>query len=789
MAQQLAAPNEFVDKSFLRTAATTLLKVDNYGWNPLLFVDQHQISLCLCAHCNSICCNAAELGCEHDFQDIRLFCKDCLSNLIEDSDGKCPLNLHPNPSISLNRAIQRQISNSIAICPYSRTYKMRREAQNNNDDHAEVVDTLGNHSDQKEGRLPNASNGCSWKGTLKDLIDNHMFECTKVNNPLLVSQTRVKELRDKYAKLNQKNHEMTRSFESKVEQLQDTLDKTKCVLIAKDIEIKNLNERMNMLLSQQSDESGNKQDVEIAENRLGIPQPPSTTGLTASEQMLVDECVAVGHQSPQPIRRGSNLLDPMERTIELKKESFDANMIYQVDVSPRNHPKPIQSFNELNFAAITMNNIRLCKYTTPTPIQKYAIPCVLQKRDVMAIAPMGSGGTTAFLLALIHNLYATRKPKNQCSGGHNATVYPAAVVLAPTHECVIKIHAQARRFLYQTGLRSCVVYGGADWRKQARDLRDGVDIVIATPGRLMDFMAKGFVSMRAVRYNVLADADVMLNMPQVKHIIDDMPSKGKHGRISRQTLMFSHAFPLALQKLAQDFLDNYIFFLAWAKYENPFLDQKLLYVNENNKTIKLIDTISHMKRTNDNKLPLTLIFVEKKKEAARVERELIRSGDDAMSFHSNKSQREREHALKMFRTGKISLLVATDVASYGLDIPNVMFVINYDLPNDIDTYHRRIGRTGRFGNNINGNVISFVNATTKLQLIGPLMSFLKDSKAEIPQWFDDLHDKLHSTRGCSGYKNKYGGSKHEGYNANSYVARNYKQGQGRGRNKYNNYND
>eukprot|EP01083_Nonionella_stella_P316239 1145578_1 len=148
----------------------------------------------------------------------------------------------------------------------------------------------------------------------------------------------------------------------------------------------------------------------------------------------------------------------------------------------------------------------------------------------------GSGSTTAFLLPLIHNLYATRKPQNQSSGGHNATVYPAAVVLAPTHECVIKIHAQARRFLYQTGLRSCVVYGGADWRKQARDLRDGVDIVIATPGRLMDFMEKGFVSMSAVRYNVLADANVMLNlrfMPQVKQIIDHMPSKhskGKHGR-------------------------------------------------------------------------------------------------------------------------------------------------------------------------------------------------------------------------------------------------------------------
>eukprot|EP01083_Nonionella_stella_P061837 160999_1 len=268
MAQQLRAANDSENDSLLHTATTSSLKVDNHGWNHLLFVDQHQISLCLCAYCNSICSNASELGCDHDYDDIRLYCKGCLSLVIEHSDGNCPLNLHSNPSISSNRAIQRQIAKSIVICPYSSIYKMRRKAQNNNGDHAEMIDTLGNRSDEKEGQPPNVSDdGCNWKGTLKDLIDNHMVECTKVNNPLLVAQTRVKELNNKYLELHQQNHEITRSFESKVEQLQDTLEKTKGVLNSKDKEIQSLKERMNMLLLQQNDDQlENKQDEESADD-------------------------------------------------------------------------------------------------------------------------------------------------------------------------------------------------------------------------------------------------------------------------------------------------------------------------------------------------------------------------------------------------------------------------------------------------------------------------------------------------------------------------------------------
>eukprot|EP01084_Bolivina_argentea_P150409 262671_1 len=167
-----------------------------------------------------------------------------------------------------------------------------------------------------------------------------------------------------------------------------------------------------------------------------------------------------------------------------------------------------------------------------------------------------------------------------------------------------------------------------------------------------------------------------------------------------------------------------------------------------------------------NSVPLTLIFVEKKRDAARVEKELIRAGFDAMSIHGDRSQREREHALKMFRMGKVSLLVATDVASRGLDIPNVLYVINYDLPNNIDAYVHRIGRTGRCGNN--GNAISFVNENNK-PVIKSLMNLLKESKSEIPQWFADLYYKFGNFNYHKKY-NKYSGgyNKYGNYNNNSY---------------------
>eukprot|EP00484_Ammonia_sp_Unknown_P013959 CAMPEP_0197076380 /NCGR_PEP_ID=MMETSP1384-20130603/212083_1 /TAXON_ID=29189 /ORGANISM="Ammonia sp." /LENGTH=797 /DNA_ID=CAMNT_0042515233 /DNA_START=170 /DNA_END=2563 /DNA_ORIENTATION=+ len=484
-----------------------------------------------------------------------------------------------------------------------------------------------------------------------------------------------------------------------------------------------------------------------------------------------------------------------ERNLELEKELFGSEdhvteginfSNYDkipVEVSGREAPEACNAFSESNLHDTLLSNIALCGYHHPTPIQKYAIPCVCQKRDLMACAQTGSGKTAAFLLPIIHNLIEANNSNarngyynKSSSGGYgNREVYPSAVILSPTRELAIQIHVEARKFLYRTGLRTCVVYGGADWRKQARDLRYGVDIIVATPGRLNDFMERGFVKMSNVQFNVLDEADRMLDMgfmPQIKQIINQMPPKTSNVNssqsqgfrahsITRQTLMFSATFPLEIQKLAQEFLYDYVFIaVGRVGSTNSFIDQTLKFVDEYDKTNKLVETVSQMTKTEDGRIPLTLIFVEKKRDASRVERELIRSGYDAMSIHGDRTQKEREHALKMFRCGKVSLLVATDVASRGLDIPNVMYVINYDLPSHIDSYVHRIGRTGRCGNN--GNAISFINDNNK-PIIKPLLQLLKESKAQIPQWFADMGQKFspyHNSYSSYGYK---GGNKRNGY--------------------------
>eukprot|EP01083_Nonionella_stella_P011393 32384_1 len=279
MAQQL--PVALHDTALLQTAITPLLQVDNYGWDSHLFEDQNQISFCLCVHCNSICRNAAELGCDHAYDEILLYCKDCLQLLIQDNDGKCPINEHLNPSIHSSRATQRQISKSVVICPYSTRYKMLKRAQSIDDN--QITDTIG--SDQKEGLIPNqADPGCNWKGTLKELIDTHMVECTKANNPLFVSQIRVKELCDKYINLEQKHQDVTQSLQNKVDKLQEALDSSQRALNDRDSSVQmNSNSQANV-------EAQKQLEIQVIDKEKEIHD------LTASFNKEKDELVTQNKQ-------------------------------------------------------------------------------------------------------------------------------------------------------------------------------------------------------------------------------------------------------------------------------------------------------------------------------------------------------------------------------------------------------------------------------------------------------------------------------------------------------------
>nr|ACN26948.1 unknown [Zea mays] len=310
------------------------------------------------------------------------------------------------------------------------------------------------------------------------------------------------------------------------------------------------------------------------------------------------------------------------------------------------------------------------------------------------------------------------------------TAYPSALILSPTRELSMQIHEEARKFSYQTGVRVVVAYGGAPITQQLRELERGVDILVATPGRLVDLLERARVSLQSIRYLALDEADRMLDMgfePQVRRIVEqmDMPLPG-----ARQTMLFSATFPKEIQKMASDFLDNYIF-LAVGRVgsSTDLIAQRVEFVQEADKRSHLMDLLHAQRDT--GKQTLTLVFVETKRGADSLESWLCMNGFPATSIHGDRNQQEREYALRSFKSGQTPILVATDVAARGLDIPHVAHVVNFDLPNDIDDYVHRIGRTGRAGKS--GLATAFFNDNNS-SLARSLADLMQESNQEVPAW-------------------------------------------------------
>uniref|UniRef100_A0A8C5LZW8 RNA helicase n=1 Tax=Leptobrachium leishanense TaxID=445787 RepID=A0A8C5LZW8_9ANUR len=418
---------------------------------------------------------------------------------------------------------------------------------------------------------------------------------------------------------------------------------------------------------------------------------------------------------------------------------------------------------DVHMGEIIMGNINLTRYTRPTPVQKHAIPIIIEKRDLMACAQTGSGKTAAFLLPILSQIYAdgpgdaVKHLKENGRYGRRKQ-YPLSLVLAPTRELAVQIYEEARKFAYRSKVRPCVVYGGADIGQQIRDLERGCHLLVATPGRLVDMMERGKIGLDFCKYLVLDEADRMLDMgfePQIRRIVeqDTMPPKGV-----RQTMMFSATFPKEIQILARDFLEEYIFLAVGrvgSTSEN--ITQKVVWVEEMDKRSFLLDLLNAT-----GKDSLTLVFVETKKGADALEDFLYHEGYACTSIHGDRSQRDREEALHQFRSGKSPILVATAVAARGLDISNVKHVINFDLPSDIEEYVHRIGRTGRVGNL--GLATSFFNEKN-INITKDLLDLLVEAKQEVPSWLENMaYEQQHksSTRGRS--KSRFSG----GFGARDY---------------------
>ncbi|RYO98487.1 hypothetical protein DL764_007083 [Monosporascus ibericus] len=424
--------------------------------------------------------------------------------------------------------------------------------------------------------------------------------------------------------------------------------------------------------------------------------------------------------------------DPSKQHTGINFEKYDD---IPVEASGHDVPDPVLSFSNPPLDDHLIRNIELAHYKVPTPVQKYSIPIVMGGRDLMACAQTGSGKTGGFLFPILSQAFLTGPspmPVGAAGGGYGRQrkAYPTSLILAPTRELVSQIYDEARKFAYRSWVRPCVVYGGADIGTQLRQIERGCDCLVATPGRLVDLIERGRISLQNIKYLVLDEADRMLDMgfePQIRRIVEgeDMPNVQ-----NRQTLMFSATFPRDIQMLARDFLKDYVFLsVGRVGSTSENITQKVEYVEDVDKRSVLLDIL------HTHGAGLTLIFVETKRMADSLSDFLINQNFPATSIHGDRTQRERERALEMFRNGRCPILVATAVAARGLDIPNVTHVINYDLPTDIDDYVHRIGRTGRAGNT--GHSTAFFNRGNR-GVVRELIDLLKEANQEVPGFLETI---------------------------------------------------
>lgn len=353
------------------------------------------------------------------------------------------------------------------------------------------------------------------------------------------------------------------------------------------------------------------------------------------------------------------------------------------------------TFKNLNLIEPILQALKNEGYTEPTPIQEQAIPVLLKGKDLMGSAQTGTGKTAAFAIPILQLLY-----EQPLSAAGKRQV--KALIVTPTRELAIQIGESFGAYGKYTGLRHTVIYGGVSQNAQTTALRNGVDILVATPGRLLDLIDQRFVALQQIQFFVLDEADRMLDMgfiQDVKKIIGRLPSK-------RQSLFFSATMPPEIKKLAASILINPVKVeIVPVTATSNLIRQSLYFVDKPDKKSLLIHLLK------DNTIETALVFTRTKHGADKVSRDLVKAGINAAAIHGNKSQVARQSALNSFKNKRTRVLVATDIASRGIDVENLSHVINYEIPNIPETYIHRIGRTGRAG--LYGAALSFCDAEEK----------------------------------------------------------------------------
>lgn len=403
-----------------------------------------------------------------------------------------------------------------------------------------------------------------------------------------------------------------------------------------------------------------------------------------------------------------------------EKQATELRKTLGISVMGKDVPKPVSSFGHLNFEDKLVKSIIKAEYTTPTPIQAQAVPCALLGRDVLGIAQTGSGKTAAFLWPLLIHV-AAQPPVEEGEG-------PIALILAPTRELAIQIYNEARKFAKVYDLRVVCAYGGGSKWEQSQALKEGAEIVVATPGRIIDHIKGGATNLQRVTFLVLDEADRMFELgfePQVRSVCN-------HVRPDRQTLLFSATFRKRIEKLAKDALKDPIrISQGLTGQANEDVTQHVLLLND--QQAKRNWLFSHLVELLS--AGSVLVFVTKKVDAEQVANDLKLKEFECLLLHGDIEQAERNKVITAFKKNECSLLVATDVAARGLDIPHIRTVINFDTARDIDTHTHRIGRTGRAG--MQGTAYTLLTEKDK-EFAGHIVRNLEAAHQEVPQEVLDL---------------------------------------------------
>jgi ATP-dependent RNA helicase RhlE len=372
-----------------------------------------------------------------------------------------------------------------------------------------------------------------------------------------------------------------------------------------------------------------------------------------------------------------------------------------------------QSFDQMNLAAPIHRAVKAEGYERPTPIQAAAIPHLLSGRDLIGCAQTGTGKTAAFALPILQRLAAA--PRKAPPRGARV------LVLTPTRELAAQVGESFRTYGRYLGLTHALVFGGVSQSPQVKALARGVDILVATPGRLLDLIGQGHATLAAVEVFVLDEADRMLDMgflPDMKRVIGMLPKR-------RQTLLFSATMAPEIQKLAEGMLVDPVKVAVTPPASTvESVEERVLFVDEGNKRALLTELLK------DPEVDRALIFTRTKHGANRLVKQLGQSAVEARAIHGNKSQTARMAALEDFRAGRCRVLVATDIAARGIDVDGITHVVNYDLPNEPESYVHRIGRTARAG--AAGIAISFCAAPERLYL----RDIERLLKRTVPIWKD-----------------------------------------------------